>query len=154
MECYKYLFIFNCSLFNDIHTAKWEWRCGILWFFNLWSVEMLIFRLWPQFDPFGPFSQMTQQVCYINWKSSEILSRVETLIETLDTSFYKRNTRILQLIDSCDMKFLKLERRSLWKIISEPVSIFSACIIWGKYCLGHLFQSVQLSIVHLLRIRR
>ena len=44
-------------------TYTW---CGILWFFNHPSVEMLIFKL--NFDQFDPFSQMTQKVCYINLK--------------------------------------------------------------------------------------
>ena len=45
MEGSKNLFIYNCSLFDDIHIVKWGWRCGNLWFFNSPSVKMLIFSL-------------------------------------------------------------------------------------------------------------
>ena len=49
-------------------------RCGTLWFFNLPSAKKLIFSL--KFDQFDPFSQMTQKVCYIKRKNSEILSKL------------------------------------------------------------------------------
>ena len=39
MEGYNNLFIPYCNLFNDIHIAKWEWRFGILLFFDPPSVE-------------------------------------------------------------------------------------------------------------------
>ena len=38
------------------------------------SAETLIFSL--KFDQFDPFSQMTQNVCYIKQKNSEILSKL------------------------------------------------------------------------------
>ena len=47
--------MFYCSLFNDIHIAKWRWRCVILWFFDLPSVEMPKVSL--NFDQFDPFSE-------------------------------------------------------------------------------------------------
>ena len=43
--------------------------------FNIPSAETLIFSL--KFDQFDPsFSQMTQKVCYIKQKNSEILSKL------------------------------------------------------------------------------
>ena len=42
--------------------------------FKLPSAETLILSL--KFDQFDPFSQMTQKVCYINWKNSENLSKL------------------------------------------------------------------------------
>ena len=57
----KKWFIFNCSLFSDMHIVRWGWRCVILWFFNLPSADLLIFSL--KFDQFYPYTQRTQKVC-------------------------------------------------------------------------------------------
>ena len=57
----KKWFIFNCSLFSDMHIVKGGWRCVILWSFNLPTADLLIFSL--KFDQSYPFTQMTQKVC-------------------------------------------------------------------------------------------
>ena len=54
------------------HIVNLGCRCGILWFSNLLSAEIL--------DQFDPFSQMTRSLpnfCYLYWKDSENLSSVE-----------------------------------------------------------------------------
>ena len=76
----KNWFIFNCSLFCDMQIVKLEWRCVIMWFFNLTSVEIPIFSL--KFDQSYPFTRMTQKVCQnsaIYTENSEILSWVKAL---------------------------------------------------------------------------
>ena len=68
MEGYEKLFIFYCSLFNDIHIAKWGWRCGILWFFDLPSVEMLIFSLnqfWSNWSIFPNDKSLLYRVLFL-----------------------------------------------------------------------------------------
>ena len=60
------------------HTVNLRCRCGILWFSNLLSAEILVSPL--KFDQFDPFSQMTRSLpnfCYLYWKDSENLSSVE-----------------------------------------------------------------------------
>ena len=69
-------FIFNWRLFSGMNIVKLGRRCGRLWIFNPLSAETLIFSL--KFDQFCSFSQLTQKVCYVNWKNSQILSKLRT----------------------------------------------------------------------------
>ena len=117
----------KCSLFSDIHVVKWEWICGILWVFNLPSVEMHIFSL-----KFRNVVRKKQNYVGKNHKSAKSLLIWETqkiwagwrlwsTVVNLGACFNKANTIMLQL--------LRLFH-NIWKIMTLGECGEEKRIIW------------------------
>ena len=82
-----------------MNIVELECRCGTLWFFNLPSAKKLIFSL--IFDHLDLFSQMTQKVCYMKRKNSEILSKPRNSELADSKRLSKKNCRPKMMVLSC-----------------------------------------------------
>ena len=70
--------IFNWSLFSGMNIVKLGWRCGKLCFFQPSKCRNTHFypQIWSIWPIFPNDSESLPKVCYINWKNSEILSKL------------------------------------------------------------------------------